>query len=101
MDRRVILQGALSVGASSILTYVAQAEEQRLGPTDIYGRTPMRVRVSKGSTIAEAIRYGLNRWDGFCRFLDDGRVEMDSNTVERSIRPIAMPVSLCTSFSSI
>jgi transposase len=47
-------------------------------------------RVSKGSTIAEAIRYGLNRWDGFCRFLDDGRVEMDSNTVERSIRPITL-----------
>lgn len=47
-------------------------------------------RVSKGSTIAEAIRYGLNRWDGFRRFLDDGRVEMDSNTVERSIRPITL-----------
>jgi len=46
--------------------------------------------VAKRSTIAEAIRYGLNRWDGLCRFLDDGRVEMDSNTVERSIRPITL-----------
>ena len=27
---------------------------------------------------------------GLCRFLDDGRIEIDSNTVERSIRPIAL-----------
>jgi transposase len=47
-------------------------------------------RLSKGSTLAKAIRYGLNHWDGLCRFLDDGRVEMDSNTVERSIRPLAL-----------
>ena len=47
-------------------------------------------RLSKGSTLAKAIRYGLNHWDGLCRFLDDGRVEIDSNTVERSIRPLAL-----------
>ena len=47
-------------------------------------------RVSKGSTIAGAIRYGLNHWTGLCRFLDDGRVEIDSNTVERSMRGIAL-----------
>ena len=38
-------------------------------------------------TIAEAIRYGLSRWDGLVRFLDDGRIEIDSNVVERTIRP--------------
>ncbi len=38
----------------------------------------------------EAIRYALSRWDGMARFLDDGRIEIDSNTVERSIRPIAL-----------
>lgn len=27
---------------------------------------------------------------GLCRFLDDGRVELDTNTVERAIRPIAL-----------
>jgi transposase len=48
------------------------------------------VRLSQGSTLAKAIRYGLNHWQGLCRFLDDGRVEMDSNTVERSIRPLAL-----------
>jgi transposase len=46
--------------------------------------------VSRKSTIAEAIRYGLGRGDGLVRFLDDGRVEIDSNVVERTIRPIAL-----------
>jgi transposase len=45
---------------------------------------------SEKSTIAEAIRYGLTRWDGFVRFLDDGRIEMDTNCVERAMRPIAL-----------
>ena len=47
-------------------------------------------RVSQGSTLADALRYGLNHWDGLCRFLEDGRIEIDSNTVERSIRGIAL-----------
>ena len=46
--------------------------------------------VSGKSTIAGAIRYALSRWDGLVRFLDDGRIEIDSNVVERSIRPIAL-----------
>ena len=46
--------------------------------------------VSGKSTIAEAIRYALTRWDRLTRFLDDGRVEIDSNAVERAIRPIAL-----------
>lgn len=37
-----------------------------------------------------AIRYALSRWAGLGLFLDDGRVEIDSNVVERSIRPIAL-----------
>jgi hypothetical protein len=47
-------------------------------------------RVPKSSTIAEDIRYGLNHWQGLSRFLDDGRIEIDSNTVERSIRGITL-----------
>jgi len=47
-------------------------------------------RLPGRSPLAEAIRYGVHRWDGLSRFLDDGRIEIDSNTVERSIRPIAL-----------
>ena len=39
---------------------------------------------------AEVIRYVLNHRDGLTRFLDDGHLELDNNTVERGIRPIAL-----------
>jgi transposase len=47
-------------------------------------------QVSAKAKLGEAIRYALTRWDGLSRFLDDGRVDLDSNTVERSIRPLAL-----------
>jgi transposase len=47
-------------------------------------------RVPPRGSLAEAIRYALVRWSALCRFLDDGRVEIDNNTVERAIRPIAL-----------
>ena len=46
--------------------------------------------ISQKSKLAEAIRYTLSHWLGLTRFLDDGRIEIDSNTVERSIRPITL-----------
>jgi len=47
-------------------------------------------RVAPRSPLADAIRYALVRWDDLSRFLDDGRIELDTNTVERAIRPIAL-----------
>jgi transposase len=46
--------------------------------------------ISQKSKLANAIRYALSRWEGLTRFIDDGRIELDNNTVERSIRPIAL-----------
>jgi len=46
--------------------------------------------ISQKTKLAEAIRYALSRWPSLTRFLDDGRIEIDSNVVERSIRPIAL-----------
>jgi transposase len=46
--------------------------------------------VSAKSKLADAIRYATSRWTGLTLLLEDGRVEMDSNTVERTIRPIAL-----------
>ena len=57
--------------------------------------------ISQKTKLAEAIRYALSRWQGLTLFIDDGRVELDNNTVERSIRPIAMPESLCNPSSSV
>ena len=47
-------------------------------------------RVSGKSGLAEELRYGLNHWEGLVRFLDDGRIELDTNIVERGIRPLVL-----------
>jgi transposase len=44
---------------------------------------------ARGPT-AEAIRYALNQWDGLVRFLEDGRIDLDTNCVERAMRPVAL-----------
>jgi transposase len=47
-------------------------------------------RVPPRGGLADAIRYAFARWSALCRFLEDGRIELDNNTVERAIRPIAL-----------
>ena len=44
-------------------------------------------RISGKSKLAEAIRYATSRREVLGCFLTDGRVEIDSNIVERAIRP--------------
>jgi transposase len=44
-------------------------------------------RISGASDLAKAMRYALRHWPGLVAFLDDGRIEMDTNVVERAIRP--------------
>jgi hypothetical protein len=46
--------------------------------------------ISQKTKLAEAIRYVLSRWPGLGLFLDDGRIEIDNNVVERTIRPLAL-----------
>jgi hypothetical protein len=40
-------------------------------------------RIPGRGGLAEAIRYTLSRWRALGHFLDDGRVELDNNSVER------------------
>lgn len=47
-------------------------------------------RIPGASTLAKAIRYALNHWSGLILFLEDGRLELDNNTVERAIRPVTI-----------
>ena len=49
-----------------------------------------RARVSAKSPTGEALKYIAKYWDGLILFLNDGRIELDNNTVERTIRPIAL-----------
>lgn len=47
-------------------------------------------RVSRKSDLGEAMAYMLKRRGGFRLFLEDGRVDIDSNLVENAIRSPAM-----------
>jgi len=49
-----------------------------------------RARVASKSPLGEALKYMAKYWGGLRLFLIDGRIELDSNTVERTIRPIAL-----------
>lgn len=52
--------------------------------------TAQAARVSRKSDLGEAMAYMLKRQAGFRLFLDDGRVDIDSNLVENAIRSPAM-----------
>jgi transposase len=46
--------------------------------------------ISSGSRLATDIRYAVGYWTGLTRFLEDGRLELDTNPVENAIRPVAL-----------
>jgi transposase len=55
---------------------------------ELFGRWETELqRIPRKSKLAEAIRYGIRRRAAFERFLQDGRLDIDNNTVERAIRP--------------
>lgn len=46
----------------------------------------VRTEVENGSALAKALNYALNRWDALVRYTKDGRLEIDNNIAERSVR---------------
>lgn len=46
--------------------------------------------VGRQSQLYGAIQYALNQWSGFQTYLDHGFLEIDNNTAERSMKPIAL-----------
>jgi transposase len=46
--------------------------------------------LNEKSPIAKAIGYTQQRWDNLKVYLQDGRLEIDNNLVENSIRPVAL-----------
>jgi transposase len=49
----------------------------------------INTKLSQKTDLAAAIRYTLTRWKALTRFVEDGRLEIDNNAAERSIRPLA------------
>ncbi|MGF7172084.1 hypothetical protein FHS91_003788 [Sphingobium xanthum] len=78
-------------GSSAEQRRAVRDEHSRILVDDLKVYLDARLRqLSAKSKLAEAIRYAVSRWDGLVRFLDDGRIELDTNTVERAIRPLAL-----------
>ena len=49
-----------------------------------------RARLSRSSSVAKPIDYLLSRWDGFARFIEDGRICLSNNAAERALRGFAL-----------
>ena len=49
-----------------------------------------RAGLSRHASVSKAMDYMLRRWDGFARFLEDGRICLTNNAVERALRGIAL-----------
>lgn len=47
-------------------------------------------KVLPKSALGKAIAYCLNQWDKLIVFLEDGRLELDNNRSERSIKPFVI-----------
>ena len=50
----------------------------------------VRPELRPTSKLAEAIDYMMNRWEALKRFLEDGRIPLDTNLIERLLRPVAV-----------
>lgn len=48
------------------------------------------IKVTPQSLIGKAIAYSLSRWDKLSLYASDGRLEIDNNLIENSIRPVAI-----------
>lgn len=46
--------------------------------------------VTPKSNLGKAFTYALSRWDGFCAYLHDGRLEIDNNLTEQQIKPFVI-----------
>jgi transposase len=46
--------------------------------------------LSKGSPLSKAIHYALKQWEALVAYVDHGYAELDNNSAERSLRPIAL-----------
>jgi hypothetical protein len=75
IDERLVVRQAQSAPLVAELEAWMRAESQRL---------------SKHAEVARAMSYMLRRWEGFTRFLQDGRACLSNNAAERALRGISL-----------
>src|SRR5260221_12699778 len=49
-----------------------------------------RTKLSRSSGVIKPIDYMLKRWDGFARFVHDGRIGLTNNAAEKTLRRLAL-----------
>ena len=83
-----------------------QARQLKLKPHDRYGHRQKQAlpvilemrtwlddvlpQIPPSSVTGQALNYLHNEWDRLIRYLDDGRLEIDNNLAENSIRPFVV-----------
>lgn len=83
------IEARVRTGSAAERLKVREAETRQLMDkirSQIDGMLP---GLSPKSDLAKAMRYTLNHWKGLTLFLNDGRIEVDTNTVERGMRNVA------------
>ncbi|MBU2738460.1 IS66 family transposase, partial [Acidithiobacillus concretivorus] len=71
----------------------AEARQQRAGPLLESFRawlSETQMKVAPKSGIAKAIAYALKRWKALTLYLEEGRLSIDNNPVERALRGVAI-----------
>ncbi len=80
---------ALGRSAADRLAVRSELSKPRIEELETWMRAA-RAGMSKHAPVAKAMDYMLTRWDGFTRFLRDGRVCLTNNSAERALRGIAL-----------
>lgn len=47
-------------------------------------------KIPPKTALGKAVNYGINQFDKFKRYLDDGRLSIDNNRAERAIKPFVI-----------
>ena len=77
------------IAAAQRLALRAERIRPLIGELERWMRTE-RARLSRHADIAKAMDYMLKRWPAFTRVLEDGRICLSNNAVERALRGIAI-----------
>ena len=80
---------------AAALSYEARQALRGAESRPILARLHLRLLATRNevrptSKLGEAIEYALNRWPSLLRYLDNGRLAIDTNHLERQFRPIAI-----------
>jgi hypothetical protein len=86
---QIFAHAGMTLSRTTLMQW-AGASSQLLGPlvAALAWMIESVSQIDRKSDLAAAFHYSLNRWEALCRYTQDGRLEIDNNIAERSIRGI-------------